>query len=228
MPKGVYIRTEAIRKSLSIAGKNRKIPTLQCDKCGYFKKEGHICPTKEELAERIKFTQTPEARKKSKETIIKMYKEGKIIPAWQGKKRDDSTKEKISETNKLLFKLGLCEMPELAKKARKGFRQNTGKTLFKKGIYAGKKHWNWKGGISSKKKKMWSSGDYQNWRKAVFQKDNYACQIKNCKKIDKETRILNAHHIKETYKYPELIFDVNNGQTLCLKHHKELHGLNKK
>lgn len=218
MPRGIYIRTEAIKKSLSIAGKGSAKKHSRCDKCGSFQKEGHICPSKEEIIERTRGMQTPEAIEKRTNIIIEKIKQGEIIPHWKGKKRDNSTKEKISETKKLLFELGLHNPSN-----KKGVRTNTGRTLFKKGVYAGEKHWNWKGGISSKRKKLWSSGDYQNWRKAVFERDNYTCQIENCKE-----RLLNAHHIKEIYKYPELIFNIDNGKTLCAKHHKELHGLNKK
>ena len=34
---------------------------------------------------------------------------------------------------------------------------------------------------------------------------------------------LEAHHIKPKAQYPELALDISNGQTLCTKHHDEIH-----
>lgn len=34
---------------------------------------------------------------------------------------------------------------------------------------------------------------------------------------------LEAHHVKEKFLYPELALDINNGQTLCKKHHDDIH-----
>ena len=62
------------------------------------------------------------------------------------------------------------------------------------------------------------SADYRNWRKEVFERDNYNCQI--CGKKGGE---LNAHHIKTFKKHKKLRFEVSNGVTLCAKCHREVH-----
>ena len=60
--------------------------------------------------------------------------------------------------------------------------------------------------------------EYTIWRKSVFERDNYTCQI--CGKKGCE---LNAHHIKSFSGYPNFRYDVSNGITLCKKCHKEVH-----
>ena len=52
------------------------------------------------------------------------------------------------------------------------------------------------------------------WRKAVFERDNYTCQI--CRVRGK---YLEADHIKPFAYFPELRFELTNGRTLCRKCH---------
>lgn len=58
------------------------------------------------------------------------------------------------------------------------------------------------------------------WRKSVYTKDNYTCQVcgaKNCK--------LNAHHLDGWAENPELRYDVTNGVTLCINCHNKFHSI---
>ena len=78
----------------------------------------------------------------------------------------------------------------------------------------GKNHWNWKGGITPIHRALRNSFKYEEWRKQVFERDLYTCQ--DCGQIG---GYLHADHIKRFADYPELRFDVNNGQTLCIECH---------
>ncbi len=54
------------------------------------------------------------------------------------------------------------------------------------------------------------------WRKSVYVRDKFTCQICGKKKC-----YLEPHHILPKAKFPKLVFDINNGITLCWKcHHK--------
>ena len=76
---------------------------------------------------------------------------------------------------------------------------------------------NWKGGISSENNLLRTSAEYKNWRKSVFERDGYKCQI--CGQVGGE---LEVHHIKPFSIHPELRFVVDNGITLCKScHHIE-------
>lgn len=63
-----------------------------------------------------------------------------------------------------------------------------------------------------------SSAEYKAWRTAVFERDNYTCQI--CGERGKK---LNAHHLKRWVDAPKLRFELSNGITLCEKCHKKVH-----
>ena len=62
------------------------------------------------------------------------------------------------------------------------------------------------------------SFEYNEWRKAVFKRDDYTCQ-----RCGKRGGRLQAHHIKAWAKYPDLRYDVANGITYCVECHKQHH-----
>ncbi len=108
-----------------------------------------------------------------------------------------------------------CPLSEITKK------KMLGRISWNKGIkswFSGERHWNWKGGITAEYAKIYNSLEMKNWRKLVFKRDNYKCQI-----CFQKGGKLNAHHIEVFNKYPELRFEVDNGITLCENHHKEIH-----
>lgn len=82
----------------------------------------------------------------------------------------------------------------------------------------GEQAYNWQGGIHSDER--WTP-EHRAWRDAVFSRDNYTCQ-----KCGERGGNLNAHHIKHWASYPDLRFDVSNGQTLCKPCHLRLHAAN--
>lgn len=65
--------------------------------------------------------------------------------------------------------------------------------------------------------KLRSALEYKKFRQAVLARDRYKCT--KCGSTDK----LCVHHIKEVRKHPELVYDTNNGVTLCTKCHNKIH-----
>ena len=57
----------------------------------------------------------------------------------------------------------------------------------------------------------------QTWSKLIKKRDNDECQI--CK----SSKNLQSHHIIFQHVQPKLLLNLNNGITLCLKHHNEVH-----
>lgn len=79
---------------------------------------------------------------------------------------------------------------------------------------------NWgKRSILQNKQQYRFTQEYNKWRKAVFDRDDYTCQ-----KCGIRGGRLNAHHIKPFAYYPELRLDINNGISLCEKCHMAVHG----
>ena len=77
----------------------------------------------------------------------------------------------------------------------------------------GKNNSNWKGGVSSKLKRIRSLKEYKKWREDVLKRDNYLCRFCGNKKN------LEVHHIvslKDVWEFP---FERENGITLCLECH---------
>lgn len=83
---------------------------------------------------------------------------------------------------------------------------------------SGEFHWNWQGGKTPVNQRERSSKKYAEWRKAVFERDGFTCQL--CGKVGGG---LQAHHIQHWSTNVNERYQVQNGVTLCKKCHKELH-----
>jgi len=60
------------------------------------------------------------------------------------------------------------------------------------------------------------SKEYRHWRIAVIRRDG-VCQI--CGSLENR----HAHHLEDASNHKELRFDVDNGVTLCRRHHTMFH-----
>lgn len=95
-------------------------------------------------------------------------------------------------------------------------------------IASGQNHWNWKGGLSELRKQVQQTYLYKNWRKSIFERDNYICQIcsqrggklhadhkKSYSRIISENNITTVEQAKKCLE----LWDINNGRTLCISCH---------
>lgn len=79
----------------------------------------------------------------------------------------------------------------------------------------GEKNWQFVHGNSKAHKSMWQTAIHKEWRKKVFERDDYICQI--CFSKGGE---LQADHIKCFAHHPDLRYELSNGRTLCKECHK--------
>jgi hypothetical protein len=92
-----------------------------------------------------------------------------------------------------------------------------GITAWNKGIKTGKHSWNY---IKDRTLVKTTDREHKNpryveWKKEVHTRDKGKCRISN---KDCSGRI-EAHHILPWSNFPELRYEVNNGISLCKKHH---------
>ena len=130
-------------------------------------------------------------------------KENPPTKYWQGKKLSEEHKAKQSA----------------AKVGKEPW--NKGKKLSPEHVakLSGKNANNWQGGKTSKNQIIRHRKEMREWRTAVYERDNYTCQECGDRSSKGNQVTLNAHHLKPFSQYPELRFDVDNGQTLCAPCH---------
>ncbi len=141
----------------------------------------------------------------------------KIGDALRGKPKSDAHREALKRNHRGMTGKTLSEEHK-AKLNKTGFHHSAETkekiSQSKKGQWTGPKNPNWKGGIANLHNQIRGSREYARWVRSVFERDNYICQM--CLKKGGD---LNAHHLKSFTDHPELRFDVNNGQTLCIPCH---------
>jgi len=117
---------------------------------------------------------------------------------WQGKKRSEKDRKKMSEAQK-----------------RNPVRYWAGK--YRPDVTGDKCH-TWKGGITPQNQKIRHSLEYKLWRKSVWVRDNFTCQ-----KCEQNGGYLVAHHINNFADFPELRMNIDNGITFCKECHLKFH-----
>lgn len=166
------------------------------DRAEYIKKYNKIYYNKniEYSKNRVKeyyYNMSPEERKKRRQ--IQHYKHYK--KRYQDFKKENNISDAFS--NEHITKLRLSHLGKIGSLAS-----------------------NWQGGKSDINRRLRSQDKYDQWRKSIFERDEYICQ--NC---EQKSGILHAHHIKLWSKYPKLRYKINNGITLCKKCHNLFHKL---
>ena len=92
-----------------------------------------------------------------------------------------------------------------AETKRKISEAKQGQTPWNKGL----------GTKSSENEKARKTKQYRDWRKSVFERDDYTCRECNVRGGK-----LNADHIEPFAYFPELRYEITNGRTLCYDCHR--------
>lgn len=200
-------------------------PILNCKECNndftvkpYRLNTARFCSTSCGVTYNMRGNKINLGRKQTPEEIAKRAATN------TGKKRSQETKDKIGNANRghvmsqeqrtaiSLRHKGRVWSESEKMKLRGRIPWNKGKTL---DAVVGEKHWNWKGGKTPENLKIRKSAKYKTWRRHVFNRDNYTCQA-----CGKRGGKLNADHVMPFSMYPDVRFEILNGQTLCVPCHK--------
>ena len=166
-----------------------------------------------------------EIRAKMRELMKEWHKYNPHPKGMKGKKSTEKTKRILSEMHKgeknSMYGIHLFGKKNsmYGKRHSKESKQKIGKVMSKR---TGEFNPNWKGGISSENHLIRNSTQYKEWRRFVFERDDYTCQECNTRSGNGKTVYLHAHHIKSFADFPEFRFETDNGKTLCKDCHEQL------
>jgi hypothetical protein len=132
---------------------------------------------------------------------------GKPLPEKQRKRLSEIAKRRTGKKS-----------PRYGAKLSKATRRKISDSL--KGRFRGPDNPQWQGGHRYIRQNWMSRYEYKDWRAAVFERDDYTCQM--CGKPSNGD--IEAHHIRPWAEFPELRFDVSNGITLCQPCHHSTKG----
>jgi 5-methylcytosine-specific restriction endonuclease McrA len=174
----------------------------------------------------------------------------KRLKGMRGRRMTDEIKKKIGESNKKKWQEKSLEEKQKFKEERsriqkellqnqeyknKLVKSHIGKIGFwrnkRRPEIAGVNCHLWEGGRTKLTKQIRDSVEYKKWRREVFERDNFTCQIcgnRGCqiqadhypKSFSQILKEYNIKDLNEALKCKEL-WDTNNGRTLCLDCHKK-------
>ena len=158
-----------------------------------------------------------------------------LYSQWKGKKFTDKHRENISKSHlgQKAWNKGKVGLYKTSEETREKLRSGNNSGWFQKGHlvpFDWYSHF-WKGGITPVNMQIRSSVEYKDWRTAVFERDNYTCQ--ECGKHGGRLNVNHIIHFSFIMKHEriksfedalkcELLWDINNGETLCESCHKTL------
>ena len=100
-----------------------------------------------------------------------------------------------------------------------------------RGRYTNEKSSNWRGGKTKLGQIIRSCSENRKWIKKVLERDNYTCKICNKRGGDLHVDhifkfswiidLLNIKTIDDARKYGNVLWDINNGRTLCVDCHRK-------
>jgi 5-methylcytosine-specific restriction endonuclease McrA len=158
----------------------------------------------------------------------------------KGKRHSNETKEKLRKAhageNAYFYGKHLSE--EAKKKISEAKKKNPTRYWLgkKRPDLSGEKCNLWNGGTNTVKNHIRKCSEYKNWRKRIFERDNYTCVFCNAKNGSGKSVYLEADHYPTEFmvlikkfdinSYKEAVdcsalWDINNGRTLCRNCHKK-------
>lgn len=108
-----------------------------------------------------------------------------------------------------------------AKKGKPGHPNSTATREKLRLANLGSKSHFWQGGKTEELRKHRSNSEAREWRKSIFERDNYTCVLCGARSSKGSSVVLNADHIKPWSLFPELRLEMSNGRTLCLPCHRK-------
>ena len=156
--------------------------------------------------------------------------------------RECANKGKIKKGSKVKLICEWCgkefwEYKSFLKNRKRVFCSRECRGKYQSEIQRGRENPMWKNGISKLSHSIRSSKKWKEWRRAVFERDNYTCQFCGARSSKGKRVILYPDHItpfieilngNEIETFGEAmdcdeLWDIDNGRTLCKKCHKERH-----
>lgn len=137
---------------------------------------------------------------------------------WSSYKTDFCSKgcrkiSKMVETHCVVCNNAFLTIPS---KKRKTCSKECNKLYLREIRPRGENHPMWRGGFYPESKAARNIAIYKDWRKAVFERDNYTCVM-----CGKRGVYIQAHHIKPFKYFENMRYQIDNGQTLCIDCHKK-------
>ncbi len=154
-------------------------------------------------------------------------------------KRCNIARRTVKEGNSLKWKNDDFRNNQIEKRKNKpsGTLGKTWKVdkIIKRPNNSGENNHFWKGGKTKLSLRIRNSAEYSFWRKQIFERDNYTCQICGRKNKKGDKVIIEVDHIYPFSKILddfditsieeaiscEKIWDIENGRTLCRECHKK-------